>query len=128
MKDSLRFKDTFEDTVRHSLLSAVEHCLYECPVVHSQRTEIPFLSKIDVVLLQDFFVSSHLDSFIVDDDAVEVEEYGFDHWSWAFGLWSLMRSRWKTQRPKTKSISESPILLLKQLRQAFTLEHIEATQ
>src|ERR1051325_9557461 len=79
MKDSLRFKDTFEDTVRHSLLSAVEHCLYECPVVHSQCTEIPLLSKIDVVLLQNFFVSFHLNGFIIDDDTVEVEEYGLDH-------------------------------------------------
>src|ERR1041385_1152128 len=74
MKDSLSVENTFENTIRHLLFSALEHCLYECPVVHSQRAEIPLLSEIDVVLLQNLFVSIHLNGFIVDDDAVEVEE------------------------------------------------------
>src|SRR2546426_3382416 len=48
-------------------------------IVHPQAREIILVGEIEALAAKDFAISFQMDSFVIDDDAVEVEKDRLDH-------------------------------------------------
>src|ERR1041385_1369253 len=112
MQISLRAQNSFQHGSRQRLLRALKHRLNKRPVIHAERTHVRLLGEIDLMAAQHFLVRLHLNVFVVDDDAVEVEEDGFDHLGCAFksSISLGKRSLSSTSKRRNTSASESSFL------------------
>ena len=113
----LAFRTSSTSEVSALLFSAIKHSLDERPVVHAKCTEIHFLCKVDGVFLKNFLVGVHLDHLVVNDDAVEVEEEGFDHFRFKSSDFSATISRAQiSDLPLRISVNRRSVIQIKNLR------------
>src|SRR6185369_451318 len=104
----------FQHRSRQMFFRALKHRLHKRSVVHAERTHVGLLGDLDLMAAQHFLVSLHLNCFVVDDDAVEVEEDGFDHLRCAFksSISLGKRSLSSTSKRRNTSASESSFFRL----------------